>query len=87
MAKNHQSPGWSLPSFRMKTVNTTTWGSTPNTLTIVDNYISANSVVLAYVTGTTPANGRWAYNVTEGQVVITSSDLESSTLPVAYIVL
>jgi len=87
MAINHQSPGFSLPSFRMKQVNTTTWGSGGNTKTITDTYIFANSKVDVWVTGATPANGNWAYAVTEGQVVITSSDAESSTLPIAYIVL
>lgn len=87
MAKNHQSPGYSLPSFRQKQVNTTTWGATPNTCTIVDTYIFVNSVVLVYVTGTIPAAGNWSYTVTEGQIVITSSNAESSTLPISYIVL
>lgn len=87
MAYGHQSPGFTLPSFRMKQVNSTTWGSTANSLTIADEYIHANSVVIAFVTGSTPAAGRWSYTVTAGQVVITSSDAESSTLPVSYIVL
>ncbi len=87
MAINHQSPGYTLPSFRMKQVNTTTWGSGGNTTTINDSYIFANSTVIAQVTGSTPQVGRWSYAVTEGQVVITSSDAESSTLPISYIVL
>lgn len=87
MAIGHQSPQSSLPPFSVKQLNTTTWGSTPNTCTITDAYIKTNSIVHVVVTGTTPAIGRWAYNVTDGQVVITSSDPESSTLPLTYIVL
>jgi hypothetical protein len=87
MAVGKQSPQSSLPPFALKGINTTTWGSTANTCTITDAYIHPNSVVLAYVTGSTPAAGRWSYTITQGQVVISSSDAESSTLPVSYIVL
>ncbi len=87
MATGHQSPQSSLPPLSVKQINTTTWGSTANTCTITDEYIHPNSVVMAFVTGTTPAAGRWSYTVTQGSVAITSSDLEQSTLPVSYIVL
>ena len=87
MAVGKQSPQSSLPPLALKTLNTTTWGSTANTCTITDEYIHTNSVVLAYVTGTTPAAGRWSYTVSQGSVAISSSDAESSTLPVSYIVL
>lgn len=87
MAIGSQSPQSSLPPFALKTVNTTTWGSTANTCTITDEYIHPNSVVVAYVTGTTPAAGRWSYTVSQGSVAITSSDAESSTLPISYIVI
>lgn len=87
MATGHQSPQSSLPPFSQKVISTTTWGSTANTCTITDEYIHPNSVVLAYVTGTTPAAGRWSYTVTQGSVAITSSDPESSTLAVSYIIL
>ena len=88
MATGSQSPQSTLPPLALKTINTTTWGSTANTCTITDAYIHPNSVVIAYVTGTSAqAAGRWSYTVTQGQVVITSSDGESSTLPISYIVL
>lgn len=88
MATGSQSPQSSLPPLSLKTVNTTTWGSVANTCTITDAYIHANSAVLIWVTGTTPANGTsWSQTVTQGQVVITSTDAESSTLPISYIVL
>lgn len=87
MATGRQSPQSSLPPLSQKTINTTTWGATANTLTITDEYIHPNSVVLAYVTGTTPAAGRWSYTVSQGSVAITSTDGESSTLPVSYIIL
>lgn len=83
----HQSPAFSLPSFRMKQIPGGTWGAGGNTLTITDSYIFPNSVVLAYVTGSTPAAGNWSFAVTKGQCVITSTNAESSTLPVSYIVL
>lgn len=87
MAVNHQSPASNLAPFAYKTVNTTTWGSTPNTCTIADTYINTNSFVVLNVTGTTPAAGRWSWTVTQDQLVITSTDAESSTLPISYIVL
>lgn len=87
MSINHQSPASSLPPFTQKTVNTTTWGGGGNTSTILDTYISANSIVLVQVTGSVPQSGQWAYAVTPGQVVITSSDSESSSLPISYIIL
>lgn len=87
MAIGKQSPQSSLPPLALKTINTTTWGATANSCTISDEYIHPNSVVIAYVTGDTAAAGRWSYAVTQGQVVITSSDAESSSLPVSYIVI
>lgn len=87
MSTGHFSPQSSLPPLSQKVINTTTWGSTANTCTITDEYIHPNSVVIAYVTGTTPQAGRWSYTVSQGSVAIKSSDSESSTLPVSYIIL
>ena len=87
MAVGKQSPQSSLPPLAYKDINTTTWGAGGNSCTITDEYIHPNSVVLAYVTGATAAAGNWAYTVTQGQLVITSSDSESSGLTIAYIVL
>lgn len=88
MSTNHQSPASSLPPFSQKVINTTTWGTGGNTCTISDEYINSNSVVIAYVTGSTPANGtNWSYTVTQDQVVITSTDAENSALPISYIIL
>ena len=87
MSIGHQSPQSSLPPLSLKQINTTTWGSTPNTCTITDEYIHPNSVIIAFVTGTVAAAGRWSYKISQGSVVITSSDPESSTLPVSYIVI
>ena len=75
--------GWS----RYKSPATVTWGSTPNTCTITDDKITTNSAVIAWVTGSTPAAGNWSYTTSVGSVVITSSDGESSTLPISYIIL
>lgn len=82
----HQSPQSSLPPLSQKTINTFTWGTSANTATIVDQYIHPNSQVDAWVTGSVPQAGQWAYAITQGQCIITSSDSESSTLPVSYVV-
>lgn len=88
MATGRQSPQSSLPPLAAKTVNTTTWGAGGNTCTITDEYIHTNSNFIVWVTGTVPAAGSgWAYTITQGQVVITSTDAESSTLPISYIVI
>lgn len=84
----HQSPQSSLPPLSQKQVNTGTWGANSNTCVITDEYIHPNSCVIVWVTGTTPANGiSWSQTVAQGSVTITSSDSESSTLPISYIVL
>lgn len=82
----HQSPQSSLPPLSQKTVNTGTWGSGGNTLTILDEYIHANSQIEAWVTGSVPQSGQWAYAITQGQCVITSSDSENPALPIAYLI-
>ncbi len=87
MATGKQSPQSSLPPLSQKQINTTLWGAVGNTCTITDEYIHPNSVVIAYVTGTTPAAGNWSYTVSQGSVAITSSDGESSTLPISYIII
>ncbi len=75
--------GWS----RYKTPATVTWGSTPNTCTITDPKVSANSFVEVNVTGTVPQAGFWAISVTTGQIVITSGASENSALTLSYIIL
>ena len=87
MSTKHQSPQFSLPPLKLKTLNTTTWGAGGNTVTISDPYIYTNSFIDVYVTGSTPPQGQWSFAVTEGQVVITSSASENSTLPLTYIIL
>ncbi len=84
----HQSPQSSLPPLAVKTINTGTWGANSNTCVITDAYIHANSTVIVQVTGTgAQAKGQWSFVVAQGQVTITSSDSEDSTLPISYIVL
>lgn len=75
--------GWA----RYKTPATVTWGSTANTCTITDAKFSTNSAPIVWVTGTTPAAGRWSYTVNSGSLVITSSDAENSGLTLSYIIL
>lgn len=82
----HQSPQSTLPPLALKTLNTGTWGAGGNTKTITDPYIHTNSQVDIWVTGSTPQAGQWAYTMTQGQCVITSSSSESSTLPIAYVI-
>lgn len=82
----HQSPYDVIPGLSQKQLNTTVWGGGGVTTTIVDPTIHANSALLVYSTSTPPA-GDWALNVTNGQVVITSSAAESAVLAIAYIVL
>lgn len=82
----HQSPQSSLPPLSQKVINTITWGSGGNTTTITDEYIHPNSQVDAWVTGSTPQAGQWAYTITQGSCVITSSDAEQSGLTISYVV-
>lgn len=83
----HQSPQSTLPPLALKTVNSGTWGGVANTCAITDAYVHTNSAVLVWVTGTVPAAGRWSWTCTQGVITITSTDAESSTLPLSYIVL
>lgn len=87
MATGHQSPQSSLPPLSQKQVNTTTWGAGGNTSTITDEYIHPNSFVLVQVVGTVSQAGQWSYSHNQGNVVITSSDSETSSLPIRYIVI
>lgn len=83
----HQSPQSSLPPLSQKQANTGTWGANSNTCVITDAYIKSNSWVEVQVTGTTPAAGNWSYTVANGNVTITSTDVENTALTLAYIVL
>ena len=85
MAINHEAPWKSVPGFAQKQLNTTTWGASANACTIVDGNIHINSMV--FVQPATAPAGFWSYVVTQGQVVITSSDSENSALALTYIVL
>lgn len=84
MATSHQSPQSTLPPLAYKVLSTTTWGSGGNTCTITDPYIKTNSIVVVQVTGTTPPAGNWSYTNAAGSLTITSTDAESSTLPIQY---
>ncbi len=87
MSVGSQSPQSSLPPLAVKNVNTTTWGAVANTCTITDAYVHTNSSPVIWVTGTTPAAGRWSWSCTQGVITITSTDAESSSLPISYVVL
>lgn len=75
--------GWA----RYKTPATVLWGSTPNTCVITDAKCTPNSFFAVAVTGTIPAAGRWAWTTGAGTITITSTDAESATLPLEYILL
>lgn len=83
---NHSAQNYSAWA-RYRTPATVTWGSTPNTCTITDAKFSTNSAPLVWVTGATQQAGNWSYTVNNGSLVITSSDAESSTLALAYVIL
>lgn len=83
----HQSPASSLPPLSGKTVNTGTWGTGGNSVTITDEYCHTNSIIHVVVTGTVPAAGNWSITASQGSFVITSDTGESSTLAIAYIIL
>lgn len=74
------------PALRLKKITTTTWGAGGNTLTLTDPNITTNSQIELWVTGTTPAAGQWSYTYNQGNVVVTSSSSESSSLPLSYII-
>ena len=86
MATGHLSVQASQPALKEKQINTTTWGAGGTTSTITDSYISANSQVDLWVTGSTPQTGNWALAITPGQCVITSSASESPTLAISYLI-
>jgi len=84
----HQSPQSTLPPLALKQINTGTWGADSNTCVITDEYIHPNSLVIVYATSVSaqPA-GRWSVTVSQGSATVTSSDSESSTLPISYVIL
>lgn len=86
MSTGHLSVQATQPALREKTINTTTWGAGGTTTTITDPYISANSQVDVWVTGSTPQAGQWSLATTSGQCVITSSSSESSSITLSYLI-
>lgn len=82
----HQSPQSSLPPLSQKQPNTFLWGNGGNSVTITDPYCRANSQIEYWITGTVPQAGQWAIQVNVGSFTITSSDSESTTLPVSYVI-
>lgn len=85
MAYESQQPNNYNPAFLNVTTPSTTWGASPNTCTITDASIHPTSNVLVTPTGIIPA-GFWKFAITQGQLVITSSDSENSAQGINYIV-
>jgi hypothetical protein len=83
----HQSPQSSLPPLSLKTVNTGTWGANGNTCVITDPYAHVNSAAIIWVSGVTPQVGNWAWTCAQGTITITSTDSESASLTLNYIIL
>lgn len=76
-----------FPPNTYRQINTGTWGDGGNTCVITDPGIKPNSDVVVWVTGTVPAAGTsWAKTIAAGTCTLTSTDAESSTLPVSYYV-
>lgn len=88
MAITQQTVAQYVPFFRYKNVSTTTWGASPNTAVIADPSVSTNSYIAFQATGTQPAGTWFLLSQTAGVgFTITSSDAESSTQAIRYIVL
>lgn len=89
MSTGHQSPQSSLPPLALKTINTTTWGTTGNTSSVItDEYCHPNSKIVWEVTGTQPQAGLpWSISKSQGSFFFTSSDSENASLPISYIIL
>lgn len=91
MAVGRQSPAASLPPLSQKQINTTTWGTTGNTSSVItDEYVHLNSVIIVWTAITSPGaqpTGRWSTIISNGSFYLVSSDSENSTLPISYIVL
>ena len=62
-----------------------TWGSSGNSVTVSNNNIKADSVILIMPIGM-PA-GRWKIVCSAGSMLITSSDTEESDLTFRYVIL
>lgn len=79
---------WSIqeyvPAFRFKTITTTTWGAGGTTKTITDPKLTTNSQIEIWVTGASPQAGQWSFTYSVGSVLLTSSQSESSSLPLSY---
>ncbi len=80
-----QQPRDYSPELSNITQPSTVWGASANACTITDASIHPTSCIVVTPTGT-PA-GFWKQAVTQGQLVITSSDSESSTLGLNYRIL
>ncbi len=78
------SPRIQISDLSGRTVFNTTWGTGGNTATVTNPRIATTSIFTPWVRGTVPANGRWAWTISKGQVVITSSDSESASLTISY---
>ncbi len=80
-----QQPRDYSPELAIITQPSTTWGATANACTITDASIHPSSCIVVTPTGI-PA-GNWKQAVSQGQLIITSSDAENSTLGLNYRIL
>lgn len=80
-----QQPQDYTPALSTVSTVATTWGAGGNTCTVTDGSFHPSSCVVLNATST-PA-GFWKTAITQGQLVITSSDSENSTLGFNYQIL
>lgn len=72
-----KSPANYSPYLRYKSLTSIAWETTGNTMTITDENVHTNSLIV--IMNTSARNGLWYVTASEGSFTITSSDSESAT--------
>lgn len=81
-----QQPSQYDPSLAFIPPPQRSWGTTGNTDTVIDASVHPSSIVVVNPVNNTPV-GFWKIVVSQGQFVITSSDVESAGLLYNYVLL
>jgi len=81
-----QQPSQYDPAMQNTGISTRTWATTGNTDTVNDASIHPSSCIVVTPVGATPA-GFWKYTITQGRMVVTSSDVEQAGLTYNYTIL
>ncbi len=74
------------PAMQNLPISTRSWLTTGNTDTVTDASLHPSSCVVITPTGATPA-GFWKVVVSQGSMVVTSSDMENAGLTYNYTIL